>query len=156
MAVVPLVTAAVLLVASQIVYHRPALRVDMGTHLTSDLLIVLVLVIGLTLSAMLIAVGPGRARARFRRDVPLPGGAARRPDLRRAHAGTSARGKRGHRRGADEAIAVGSGFCPAGSTIADWPSYRTTRDCGSRSVQPALSVAVPLLSTSNASRLRWV
>jgi hypothetical protein len=51
MAAVPLVTAAVLLVASQIVYDRPALRVDMGTTLTSQLLIVLLLVIGLTLSA---------------------------------------------------------------------------------------------------------
>jgi hypothetical protein len=59
MAVVPLLTATVLLVASQIVYHRPALRVDMGTHVTSQLLIALLLVVGLTLSATLIAVGRG-------------------------------------------------------------------------------------------------
>jgi hypothetical protein len=59
MAVAPFVTAAVLLVASQIVYHRPALRVDMGTHPASQLLIVLLLIAGLTLSATLIAVGRG-------------------------------------------------------------------------------------------------
>jgi len=59
MAVVPVVTAAVLLVASQIVYHRPALRVDMGTHPTSQLLIVLLLIVGLTLSATSVAVGRG-------------------------------------------------------------------------------------------------
>ena len=59
MTVVPVVTAAVLLVASQFVYHRPMLRADMGTHPTSDLLIMLVLVIGLTLSATLVAVGRG-------------------------------------------------------------------------------------------------
>jgi len=59
LAVVPVVSAAVLLVASQIVYHRPALRVDMGTHPTADLLIVLLLIAGLTLSATLIAVGRG-------------------------------------------------------------------------------------------------
>jgi hypothetical protein len=59
MAIVPVVTAAVLLVASHIIYHRPVLRIDLGTHPTSDLLIVLVLVIGLTLSATLIAVGRG-------------------------------------------------------------------------------------------------
>jgi hypothetical protein len=59
MAVVPFVTAAVLLVASQIVYHRPALRIHMGTPLTSQLLIVLLLIVGLTLWATLIAVGRG-------------------------------------------------------------------------------------------------
>jgi len=59
MAVVPIVTAAVLLVASHVVYHRPALRVDVGTPLTSQLLMVLLLVVGLTLSATLIAVGRG-------------------------------------------------------------------------------------------------
>ena len=58
MAVVPVVTAAVLLVAFQIVYERPALRVHMGTPLTSEL-IVLLLIVGLTLSATLIAVGRG-------------------------------------------------------------------------------------------------
>jgi len=57
--VLPVVTAAVLLVASQIVYERPALRVHMGTPLTSQLLIVLLLIVGLTLSATLIAVGRG-------------------------------------------------------------------------------------------------
>jgi len=59
MGVVPLVTAAVLLVASHVIYHRPALRVDMGTHPTAQLLVVLLLVVGLTLSATLIAVGRG-------------------------------------------------------------------------------------------------
>jgi hypothetical protein len=59
MAIVPLVTAAVVLVASQIVYHRPALRIHMGTPVTSQLLIVLLLIVGLTLSATLISVGRG-------------------------------------------------------------------------------------------------
>jgi len=45
------------------------------------------------------------------------------------------------------------GVPPAGSTIADWPSYPTWCDFGSRSAQPAFSVAVPLVSTSNASTL---
>src|SRR4029077_21104257 len=57
MAVVPLVTAAVLLTASHIVYDRSALRTGMGTTPTSELLIVLLLVVGLTLTATLIAVG---------------------------------------------------------------------------------------------------
>jgi hypothetical protein len=57
-AIVPLVTAAVLLVASRIVHH-PVLRVDLGTHPTSELLIALLLIVGLTLLATLIAVGQG-------------------------------------------------------------------------------------------------
>src|SRR5262249_25872478 len=59
LATVPFLSAAVVLVASRIVYHRPALRVDMGTHPTSQLLIVLLLLVGLTLAATLIAVGRG-------------------------------------------------------------------------------------------------
>jgi hypothetical protein len=59
MALVPLLTAAVLLVASHVVYERPVLRVHMGTPLTSQLLIVLLLIVGLTLSATFIAVGRG-------------------------------------------------------------------------------------------------
>jgi len=62
MAAVPIVTAAVLLVASQIVYHRPALRVDLGTHPTFQLLMVLLLVVGLTLSATIVAAGRGARR----------------------------------------------------------------------------------------------
>jgi hypothetical protein len=59
LAVIPFLTAAVVLVASRIVYHRPALRVDLATHPTSQLLIVLLLLVGLTLVATLIAVGRG-------------------------------------------------------------------------------------------------
>ena len=59
LAAVPFVIAAVLLVASQIVYHRPALRIHMGTQVTSELLVVLLLVAGLTLAATIIAVGRG-------------------------------------------------------------------------------------------------
>jgi len=59
LAAMPFLTAAVVLVASRIVYHRPALRVDMGTHPTTQLLIVLLLLVGLTLAAILIAVGRG-------------------------------------------------------------------------------------------------
>jgi hypothetical protein len=59
LAAMPFLTAAVVLVASRIVYHRPALRVDMATHPTSQLLIVLLLLVGLTLAATLIAVGRG-------------------------------------------------------------------------------------------------
>jgi hypothetical protein len=58
-AAVPLLTAAVLLVASQIVYDRPALRIDEGTPVTFHLLIVLLLIAGLTLSATLVALGRG-------------------------------------------------------------------------------------------------
>src|SRR5215471_17364351 len=57
--VVPFLSAAVVLVASRIVYHRPALRVDMTAHPTSQLLIVLLLLVGLTLAATLIAVPRG-------------------------------------------------------------------------------------------------
>jgi hypothetical protein len=56
---VPFVAAVVLLVASKLCSRPSVLRMDMATHPTSDLLIVLVLVIGLTLSATLIAVGRG-------------------------------------------------------------------------------------------------
>src|SRR5262245_45973484 len=59
MALVPLLTAAVLLVASHIVYERPVLRVHMGTPVTSELLIVLLLIVALTLSATRIALGRG-------------------------------------------------------------------------------------------------
>ena len=59
LAAVPFLVAGVLLVASQIVYHRPALRIHMGTYVTSELLVVLLLVAGLTLSATLIAVTRG-------------------------------------------------------------------------------------------------
>jgi hypothetical protein len=58
MVVVPLVTAAVVLVASQLVYDRPALRTGMGTTPTFELLIVL-LVVGLTLAATLVTVARG-------------------------------------------------------------------------------------------------
>lgn len=58
-AVVPVLTAVVLLVASQIVYDRPALRIHEGTPVNLHLLIVLLLIIGLTLSATLIALGRG-------------------------------------------------------------------------------------------------
>ena len=58
-AVVPVLTAAVLLVASQIVYDRPALRINEGTPVTLHLLVVLLLIVGLTLSATLIALGRG-------------------------------------------------------------------------------------------------
>jgi hypothetical protein len=56
---VPVLTAAVLLVASQIVYDRPALRIHEGTPVTLHLLIVLVLIAGLTLAATLVAIGRG-------------------------------------------------------------------------------------------------
>src|SRR5215475_2686943 len=59
LAAMPFVTAVVVLTASRIVYHRPALRVDMGTHPTTQLLIVLLLLVGLTLAATLIAIGRG-------------------------------------------------------------------------------------------------
>jgi hypothetical protein len=55
--IIPFLTTAVVLVASQIVYHRPPLGVDMATHPTSQVLIVLLLLVGLTLAATLIAVG---------------------------------------------------------------------------------------------------
>jgi hypothetical protein len=58
-AIVPVLTAAVLLVASHLVYHRPALRIDEGTPVTVHLLIVLLLIVGLTLSATLVALGRG-------------------------------------------------------------------------------------------------
>ena len=57
-AVVPVVTATVLLLAS-LVYDRPALRVDLGTHPTSQLLTVLLLVGALTLLATLVSTGRG-------------------------------------------------------------------------------------------------
>src|SRR4029453_2589262 len=57
--VVPVLTPPARLVASRIIYERPALGVDLGTQPTSDLLIVLALVIGLPLSATLIVVGRG-------------------------------------------------------------------------------------------------
>jgi hypothetical protein len=59
LAAMPFLTAAVVLVASRIIYHRPALRVDMATRPTTHLLIVLLLLVGLTLAATLIAVGRG-------------------------------------------------------------------------------------------------
>jgi len=59
MVVVPLVTAGVVLVASQLVYDRPALRTGMGTTPTFELLIVLLLVVGLTLAATLVTVARG-------------------------------------------------------------------------------------------------
>jgi len=59
LAAMPFLTSAVVLVASRIVYHRPALRFDLATHPTSQLLIVLLLLVGLTLAATLIAVGRG-------------------------------------------------------------------------------------------------
>ena len=58
-AVVPLLAAAVLLVASHFVYHQPALRIHEGTPVTVHLVIVLLLIVGLTLSATLIALGRG-------------------------------------------------------------------------------------------------
>src|SRR5262249_15256596 len=58
-AIVPVLTAAVLLVASHLVYHRPALRIHEGTLVTVHLVIVLLLIVGLTLSATLIALGRG-------------------------------------------------------------------------------------------------
>ena len=65
MAVVPLASLAVLLIASQL-FDRPALRADIGAHSTSQLLIELLLVVGLTFSATLVAgargaggLGPG-------------------------------------------------------------------------------------------------
>lgn len=58
-AIVPIVAAAVVLIASQLVYDRPALRVDLGAHASSQLLIELLLVVGLTLSATLVAVSRG-------------------------------------------------------------------------------------------------
>jgi hypothetical protein len=42
-AVVRLVTAAVLLMVSKLTYHRPALRIEMGTYRTGTLMIVLLL-----------------------------------------------------------------------------------------------------------------
>jgi hypothetical protein len=58
-AVVPVLTAAVLLVASHVAYHRPALRIHQGTPVTVHLLVVLLLIVGLTLSATLVALGRG-------------------------------------------------------------------------------------------------
>ena len=58
-AVVPLLAAAVLLVASHFVYHQPALRIHEGTPVTVHLVIVLLLIVGLTLSATMIALGRG-------------------------------------------------------------------------------------------------
>jgi hypothetical protein len=58
-AVVPVLTAAVLLVTSHIAYHRPALRIHEGTPATVHLLVVLLLIVGLTLSATLVALGRG-------------------------------------------------------------------------------------------------
>ena len=59
-AVVPVLAAAVLLVASHIVYHRPALRIHESTPVTVHLLVVLLLIVGLTLSATLVALGRGK------------------------------------------------------------------------------------------------
>ena len=59
-AVVPVLTAAVLLGASHIVYHRPALRIHDGTPVTVHLVVVLLLIVGLTLSATLVALGRGQ------------------------------------------------------------------------------------------------
>jgi hypothetical protein len=63
LAVVPCVAAAVLLIATRLVYGRPvvrpALRLDMAMR-SSHVLIVLVLLVGLTLAATLVAVGRGR------------------------------------------------------------------------------------------------
>ena len=58
-AVVPLLAAAVLLVASHFVYHQPALRIHEGTLVTAHLVIVLLLIVGLTLLATLVALGRG-------------------------------------------------------------------------------------------------
>jgi hypothetical protein len=60
LAIIPCLVAAVLLVASRIVYDRPTLRIYVGTPLTSQLLVVLLLLVGLTLTATLIAVGRGK------------------------------------------------------------------------------------------------
>jgi len=59
-AVVPVLTAAILLGASHIVYHRPALRIHDGTPVTVHLLVVLLLIIGLTLSATGVVLGRGK------------------------------------------------------------------------------------------------
>src|SRR5262249_47504892 len=59
LAVIPVLRAGVVVGAGRVVYHGPALRVDLGTHPTSQLLIVLLLLVGLTLAATLIAVGRG-------------------------------------------------------------------------------------------------
>ena len=59
-AVVPVLTTATLLVASHVVYHRPALRIHDGTPVTVHLLVVLLLIVGLTLLATLIALGRGK------------------------------------------------------------------------------------------------
>src|SRR5262245_65120029 len=58
-AIVPVLTAAVLLVASHLVYHRPALRIHEGTPVTVHLVIVLLLMVGLKLSATMVALGRG-------------------------------------------------------------------------------------------------
>ena len=58
-AIVPVLNAAVLLVASHLVYQQPALRIYEGTPVTVHLVIVLLLIVGLTLSATLIALGRG-------------------------------------------------------------------------------------------------
>jgi len=108
MAAVPIVTAAVLLVASQIVYHRPALRVDLGTHPTFQLLMVLLLVVGLTLSATIVAAGRGARGLGSGATLSPPGGTARHADLRGAHSGDPAGGKRSHRRVAGGAVAMGA------------------------------------------------
>ena len=52
-------TAAVLLAAAHLVYDRPALRLDMVTQATAELLIVLLGVVGLTLAATFVAVARG-------------------------------------------------------------------------------------------------
>jgi len=59
-AVVPFVAAAVLLLASQLVYDRPAVRIAFGTPLTSQLLLVAVMLVALTLGSTFVAIGRGQ------------------------------------------------------------------------------------------------
>jgi hypothetical protein len=59
-AVVPFVAAAVLLLASQLVYDRPAVRIAFGTPLTSQLLLVALMLVALTLGSTFVAIGRGQ------------------------------------------------------------------------------------------------
>ena len=61
LAAVPLLAAAVLLAASEIVYQRQAVGLEVGMQSRSQLLVVLSLLVGLTLVSTLVAVWRGRS-----------------------------------------------------------------------------------------------
>jgi hypothetical protein len=61
LAIVPLLAAAVLLSASEIVYERPAAGLEVGPQSISQLVLVLALLVGLTLASTLVVMWRGQS-----------------------------------------------------------------------------------------------